>query len=214
MASTVDRKLRARWQRSRKAARMIARLPFVRYVGVNGSLARGASNANSDIDLFIVIEEGHLWKTRLAITLLIHTHGLRRTNTKIAGRICLNRFFTTEHLEITPHTLGNAREFCAQVPLYDEGGYHARFAAANTWVWEFGYRFSRVTSDELRVMNAGQSVKESVERAFSYRFGQWLEELVKRPQYQRIARDPRTHDPNGLVVFTDRELTFNPPRRF
>src|SRR3990167_7212525 len=152
MASTVDRKLRARWQRSRKAVRMVARLPFVRYVGVNGSLARGASNANSDIALFIIIEEGHLWKTRLVITLLIHTHGLRRTNTKIAGRICLNRFFTTEHLEITPHTLGNAREFCAQVPLYDEGGWHVEFAKANAWVAEFGYRFSsdkrQVTSDK------------------------------------------------------------------
>jgi hypothetical protein len=213
MASTVDRKLRLRWRRAQKAARMIARLPFVRYVGVNGSLARGASHANSDIDLFIVIEEGHLWKTRLAITLLIHTHGLRRTNIKIAGRICLNRFFTTEHLEITPHTLGNAREFCAQVPLYDAGDYHARFAESNSWVWEFGYRFSRITSDGLRVMNAGQLVKESIEKALSFRFGQWLEQLVKRPQYRRIARDPRTYDPKGLVVFTDRELTFNPPRR-
>ncbi len=211
MANPFDKKMLGYWKRAQRIARIISLVPFVRYVGVNGSLARGASNANSDIDLFITIEEGHLWKTRLAITLLIHTHGLRRTNTKIAGRICLNRFFTTEHLEITPHTLGNAREFCAQVPLYDEGRWHDRFAKANAWVTEFGYRFSsdkrQVTSDKEE-----QSAKASIEKAFSYRFGQWLEQLVKRPQYQRIARDPRTHDRRGLVVFTDQELTFNPPK--
>lgn len=222
MASTADKKIRARWRRSQKAARMISRIPFVRYVGVNGSLARGASNANSDIDLFIIIQEGHLWKTRLAITLLIHTHGLRRTNTKIVGRICLNRFFTTEHLEITPHTLGNAREFCAQVPLFDEGGWHARFALANQWVSEFGYRFSATGNWSVhrrgRIGRDGQlatsnwAIKVAIEKALSYRFGQWLEQLVKQPQYQRIARDPRTHDPKGLVVFTDQELTFNPPK--
>ncbi len=212
MASITDQTLRSRWRLAQHAANMIARVPFVRYVGVNGSLARGASTVNSDIDFFIICKEGHLWKTRVAITLLIHAYGLRRTNTKIAGRICLNRFFTTQHLEISPHTLGNAREFCAQVPLYDAGGWHARFARENVWVGEFGYRFSKITNDKLRIMNDVRPTKTAIEKAFSLRFGQWLEECVKRPQYARIARDPRTHDSKGLVVFTDRELTFNPPK--
>lgn len=77
-------------QTLQRGLNIIKRIPFTRAVSLTGSLAEKRANEGSDIDLFIQIAPGHLWLGRFLVTLVIHLAGIRRTDTDIAGKICLN----------------------------------------------------------------------------------------------------------------------------
>lgn len=61
---------------------------------MTGSLAEGRATNESDIDFFVQVEPGHIWVTRALVTLFIELAGIRRTDEKVAGRICLNWYAT------------------------------------------------------------------------------------------------------------------------
>ncbi len=69
-------------------------VPFTRMVSLTGSEAEGRATKTSDIDFFVQIEDGHIWLSRALITLFVQLAGIRRTDTQIANRICLNWFAT------------------------------------------------------------------------------------------------------------------------
>lgn len=77
-----------------RAIKLIKLTPYTRAIILTGSMAEGRANESSDIDLFIQVKPGHLWLTRLLVTIIISLVGIRRTEHKIAGRICLNWFAT------------------------------------------------------------------------------------------------------------------------
>ncbi len=76
----------------KKGLKIIAGIPFTRAVFLTGSLAEGRASAKSDIDFFIQVEPGYLWSTRFFVTLFLQLARIRRTDTDITGKICLNWF--------------------------------------------------------------------------------------------------------------------------
>lgn len=77
-----------------RGLQLIAGVPFTRLVALTGSLAEGRATDKSDIDFFVMVEPGHIWLTRFWVTLLLESKGIRRTDTDITGKICLNWFAT------------------------------------------------------------------------------------------------------------------------
>jgi len=84
--------------KGKKWASLFRFLPFVRGVAICNSLAMGIGEQKSDIDLYIITEEKHLWTARLFVTIFSHLFGVRRHGKKIAGRLCLSFFVTTKSL--------------------------------------------------------------------------------------------------------------------
>lgn len=84
----------AEQQTLNQAIRIIKATPFTRGITLTGSHAENKATKNSDIDLFVQVKEGHIFSTRFFVTLFIHLVGIRRTDTDIAGKICLNWFAT------------------------------------------------------------------------------------------------------------------------
>lgn len=77
-----------------KGLNIIRRLPFTRAVSLTGSYAENRATNQSDIDFFVEITPGHLWLGRFLVTAALQIAGIRRTDHKIAGKICLNWFAT------------------------------------------------------------------------------------------------------------------------
>ncbi len=109
-------------------ARFAGRLPFVRFIGLTGSLAKGSPG--TDADLFVVAAAGRGY---LAFALL-KTIGL--VAARLRGiRICVNFLVDERHLGIPLHDAFTATEFVTMVPLYDSTGTGQRLWDANrTWV--------------------------------------------------------------------------------
>jgi hypothetical protein len=119
---------RTLWPQARRAAAAIARLPFVRFVGVTGSLAVNAATADDDIDLFIVTADDRLWLTRAAAI------GVVRSAAVAGTTLCPNYLLAESALELPPAERDRftAHELAQLVPLAGPETYD-RLLQANAW---------------------------------------------------------------------------------
>ena len=126
------------WKRyflkSKFATNLIKVLPFVRLVGLNGSMVRGIFKNTSDIDFLIIAEKNRLFTTRLLVTLVLKLFNLKKSDKNIAGRVCLNRWATVNQLEITPHNHYHAWTFSPLLPLYSDMSCYEQFITSNQWM--------------------------------------------------------------------------------
>ncbi|MGN6567711.1 MAG: hypothetical protein ACTHJ0_07150 [Flavipsychrobacter sp.] len=111
-----------------KAARIIYSFPFVRFVGISGSISKGYAEAKSDLDFFIITERNRLWICRT----LLH---LFKKLTFIVGaqhRFCMNYFIDTAALALEERNIFTATELTSMIPLHGSICYK-QFNAANNW---------------------------------------------------------------------------------
>ena len=114
------------WPRAVRWARVVASLPFVRLVGVTGSLAVGAADGGADVDLFIVTEDRRLWVARvLAI-------GVVRIAAAGGVRLCPNYIVSESALELAERDIFTAHELLQMVPISGSGVY-GDLLARNRW---------------------------------------------------------------------------------
>lgn len=197
------------FRRAKITAAILQLVPFVRLVGLNGSLARGEAKETSDIDFLIIAKKGKIWTCRAFVTILAHATGLRRYGKKIAGRICLNRYQTDDFLEILPHNAYHARVFSQLIPLLDIKETYVRYMETNGWMKKFGWPVNIFAPPRPnRIINF---YRERAEQLLSGGFGRWLEKTLKKYQINRIKRDIRTLTASiGRVRISDQELCFHP----
>lgn len=89
------------WKKLERLRWVFELCPYVRAVSVCNTLAFDHASEESDIDLFIAIEEGKLLRGRTALTLLLHGLGVRRHGNRVAGRLCLSFFVSTKSLDLS-----------------------------------------------------------------------------------------------------------------
>jgi len=118
------------WPIARHFGAWIARLPFVRLVGVTGALAMNNATVGDDIDLFILVQPGRLWLCRLFIVAIVRFAGHHGTT------LCPNFLLSTDHLRLSERNLFTAHEIAQLVPLTRTPWYDA-FLDANGWVRDF-----------------------------------------------------------------------------
>jgi hypothetical protein len=204
----MDRRLwKKRWLRALLATYFLRYVPFVRFVGLNGSMVTGAMNKESDIDFFIVLQKGRIFSGRFFVTVAMHLLGLRRHGDKIAGRICLNRYSTQELLSIGPPTLYHARVFSNLIPLFSFPGLYRRYVEENRWMNAFGFPV-KVHKPVLELSFFSRSVQKAAEWGVGA-FLPRLELLLRSEQHRRFAKDGRVRLQGSRVVVSDVELCFH-----
>jgi hypothetical protein len=200
-------------RRARRVALLLAGLPFVRFVGLTGSLARGLAHESSDVDFFVVTSPGRIFTARFFVTLVVHLLGLRRHGPKISGRICLNRYQTSDALEILPHTRYHAEDISQMIPLIDFARLYEQFKLANQWMEkEFGVPFPTRLSRKSRSLALSQFTRRSAEWLLAGRFGDWLEQRLKFFQLRFQVWNPETKQRRTNVVVKDNRLLFHPSK--
>jgi len=103
--------------------------PFVRGIGISGSLSKNYADEKSDIDYFIITKSNRLWITRT----LMH---LFKKLTFIAGRehyYCMNYYIDEEALSIQEKNVFTAVEVATLIPVCGNGSMES-FFEANGWV--------------------------------------------------------------------------------
>jgi predicted nucleotidyltransferase len=78
------------WRWAERYAAWMGRVPFVRMVGVCGSLAAGNATADADVDVFIITAKNRLW------TVQVWAMTLRRLASCVGVRVCPNYFLTLD----------------------------------------------------------------------------------------------------------------------
>lgn len=141
---------------ARRAATMIAHLPWVKMIAVTGALAMENADENDDIDLMIVTSRNRLWMVRPIVVLLISLFFRRRKPNlsnktylaNLSNSLCLNLWLDESALEIPQlqRDLYAAHELAQMEPIVDKDGTYERMMALNNW----GRRYLANTWEEIK----------------------------------------------------------------
>lgn len=194
------------FKKAQFAAKIAQIIPFVKMIGLNGSLAQNKIKATSDIDFLIVTKYGRVFTARFFIIILYQIFGLKRTNNKIAGQICLNRFITDRSLEIIPKDEYHAKNYALTIPLFDEVIYED-FVKANFWMNKYAqfYKGKKYLSSKILLF-----FKHIIEFILSGKFGDLIEKKCKQFELKKIISNPLTKEGKGIIIATDKMLCFHP----
>jgi hypothetical protein len=177
---------------------LLSHFPFVRAVGVSGSLSKQYADKDSDIDLFIITAPGRLW---IARTLL---HGLKKVSFLLRRQdwFCMNYFIDETALRIPEQNLYTAIEIVTLLPLRGAGVFTA-FRKANDWTDDY------LPNSYGRVVYAGEDrpslLRRTLEKMFDNRLGdrldRWLMTVTARRWHKKTEAGRRNN--HGILMTMD-----------
>ncbi len=199
------------WRRAQWMTQIVRLIPFVRMVGVSGSLAQESAKADSDIDFFIIAQSGYIWWVRFWSKLILKLTRLDRSPRQTGGHFCYNHYVTTQSLRLDSQSEYVARLFCHLVPVYGFATYRD-FCAANTWIALYVERFPVYHFPEFDILTdhgLPAAVKKGWEKMLRGKLGKKFEQWLKTVQLRRILSDDRRLSPGSQVVTEDDLLRFH-----
>lgn len=199
------------WPRARRAAGLLARIPFVRGVLITGSLSKQSADPGSDIDFLLLVEPGRVWTVKLAL------QSFRRVMPELVREsLCTNYILSTDNLVIPRRTLYTAVELATAIPMHGPRAC-IELLEANLWVMQFvpGYLASvrraewaaalpgsrlRATAEASIPFGVEASAQSLVTSFWDRRYF-WLSEVERQRRFQRgpgVATN-HLHDFSGYV---------------
>lgn len=184
-------------------------VPFVRMVGITGTLSLKNTTAESDWDVFIVLKDNFIWTGRTVVTLLLQLIGKRRYGEKERDRVCLNHFFIESALEIPLQDLFAAKEYALMQPLIGWDTFQ-KFQEQNYWIRDWIPNW-RPTEEPPLYFTDDTDGSRSWRGRFEWLFAwQFIEQKLGAWQKRKIADNPKTQWEGGYIEATDERLIFLP----
>jgi hypothetical protein len=199
----------AKLRRVRRLAKMLRPVPFIRMIGITGSLAMKMGTSDSDWDFFVVLRTGRIWTGRTLITGLLHVLGKRRHGGHTKDRACLNYFVTHDRLVIPTEDLFSANEYSQLIPFLGRETFR-RFELKNRWI--VGLKPDFLPTEALPLWYVPEtegttSMRAALERLLD---SDVLEAWLGGWQKKKIMRNPKTAIEGGHIEATDDALVFLP----
>ena len=115
-------------------------IPFIKFIGITGSLASFMFDSEKDdIDLFFIVERNRLWLTRLLVVGYLKLLKIYVNDSQGKIKFCPNFYISEDRMswEETQRNIYVAHEIVMMQPYYDSGGVYFDFLKANTWISGF-----------------------------------------------------------------------------
>lgn len=128
-------------KRAKKIAQIVFHIPSIKLIGVSGALSMKNSDANDDIDFFVVSENNLAWSTRFFSIIILSFLGVYRTKKteNIKDKICLNMIIDESNLHFKKplQNLYTAHEVIQIIPLFSRNNTYKKFIKENEWYKKF-----------------------------------------------------------------------------
>lgn len=156
---------------AQRAAWVLGRIPFIKMVGITGSLAMQAARADDDIDLIIITAKDTLWLTRPWAYLLLALAGLKVRHAgqgEAKDRLCLNIWLDETQLawDKLERNVYTAHEIAQIVPLLNKDQTFEKFLFANRWAREYWPRAIKI-QNTLPAKSRNQNDQSNIFRLFN-----------------------------------------------
>jgi hypothetical protein len=180
---------------ARKVCSLLIRFPYVRGIGISGSLSKNFADENADIDLFIITAHNRLWIARTFM------HAFKKLTYLFNKQhyFCMNYYIDEQSMEIPEKNIYTATEVVTLIPLQGDMAF-VGFFAANAWCRLF------LPNNIMRVSTAKPGTKSwfSVwaEGTLNNKFGDWLDTRLWQVTSGRWLKKTRSEKRNvkGLVM--------------
>jgi len=115
-------------------------IPFIKYVGITGTLASYFFDSErDDIDLFIIVEKNRLWITRVVLVGFLKIFNLYVNDKNSYLKICPNFYISEDKMswDETKRNIYVANEIVLMQPFYDRNDFYFQFLKSNMWVKDY-----------------------------------------------------------------------------
>ncbi|MFA6085051.1 hypothetical protein [Mucilaginibacter sp.] len=159
--------------KARDVGRLLIKFPYVRGVGISGSLSKCYADDKSDIDLFIITEKNRLWIARTIM------HCFKKLTFLINKQhhYCMNYYIDEQQLQIVEKNIYTAIEIDTLIPLEGDTVFE-QFYAAN--VWTRGLLPNRTLRLSTAKPLRKHLIKSWIESLFNNRTGNWLDDTLMK----------------------------------
>lgn len=203
-----------KWRRLRRIAWWLQGIPFLRAAAGGGSLAREYAKRTSDLDLFVVAEDGRMWTARLFLSLFLDLFGFRRRpGGETDNRVCLNHYVTPSGMSFANHSVYAALEYGRLVPLIGSE-YIARFRDVNRKKMErhvvrvfTDHTLHRKRVAKSRVLHC---IQKGGEMLLFGKTGDAVERMAGWLQRRRMRRGHMPAEFPGRVIVASNHVEFHP----
>lgn len=162
---------------AQKKAQLIAQFPYVKAVGISGSLSKGYYDNESDIDFFVITQSNKLWicRTFLMLYKKIFLFNSRKY-------FCINYFISNNQLEIEEKNRFTATELKTLIPMQGKEVFED-FYNQNNWIK--GY-FSKFQVELENISNIKKSLFPKImEVLFDTKMGTFVDHFFKKITLQK-----------------------------
>lgn len=157
--------------KAKNKSKFISKFPYVKAVGISGSLSKGYFDNESDIDFFVITKPNKLWICR---TLLMLYKKIFLFNSK--KYFCVNYFISLSNLEIQEKNRFTATELKTLIPMHGKENFEC-FYSENKWI--YGY-FSKFQPNIESVTNVQKpQLTKVIELLFDNKIGNTFDNIFK-----------------------------------
>jgi hypothetical protein len=173
-----------------KVGGFLYQFPFVRGIGISGSLSKNYADQNTDIDFFIITRANRLWLART----LMH---LFKKLTFITGHqhlYCMNYYIDEEALCIDEQNIFTATELITLKPVCGNGTMD-RFYDQNNWAGNY-FPNQPVNKESIVLAKSGR-FKRTVEWLLDNKIGNSLDNWLMRVTTRRWLKKEQLQKTNS-----------------
>ncbi|MBS1934597.1 MAG: nucleotidyltransferase domain-containing protein [Bacteroidetes bacterium] len=163
---------------ARRISNFLYQFPYVRGIGISGSLSKNVATENSDIDYFIITKANRLWIARTVMHLY-------KKLSFLVGRehlYCMNYFIDETAMEIEEKNIFTAMELITLLPTCGNGTMD-KFAAANEWAVGFYPNSGR--KEKAMTLSHHSFIKRFIEKMFNNRTGDKIDNYFMQLTFKR-----------------------------
>ncbi|MBI1222258.1 MAG: hypothetical protein GC180_06600 [Bacteroidetes bacterium] len=135
--------------RAKSVGRFLYRFPFVRFVGISGSLSKLYADEKTDFDFFIVTAPNRLWIARSFM------HAFKKLSFLFNKQehYCMNYYLDSDHLQLEDRNRYTSIELSTLIPVVNSTLYK-RLIRENFWLKENvpNFHLSQVVTDHRQMM--------------------------------------------------------------
>lgn len=173
-----------------RISRRLYQFPFVRGIGISGSLSKNYAEEDADIDYFIITSPNRLWIART----LMHLYKKLTFFNHRQHFYCMNYYIDGKAFEIEEKNIYTAIELLTLIPVCGNGeltGFYTANSWAATYLPQYRHRIST-----LDTPYGDSLLKRWSERLLDNHFGDWLDnwfcKITIRRWKQKESLDIRT----------------------
>ncbi len=155
--------------KAKKIAHLLYKFPYIRGIGVSGSVSKNFADEDADIDYFIITKANRLWIART----LLH---LYKKNPFLKNRkhhYCMNYFVDEAELTIEEKNIYTATELHTVIPLAGNGSIK-NFFEINTWSHNY-FPNRPLPPVKSNLKKHGSRFKMLAESILNNKLGDWLD---------------------------------------
>lgn len=190
-----------------RISRQLYLFPYVRGIGISGSLSKHFADEQADIDYFIITRRNRLWIARTLMHLFKKMNYLRNRQ----NWYCMNYYVDEEALEIKEKNIFTATEMITLLPASGNGGL-VKFFDANNWTAHY-FPHYRTRQKEAKGPVPSSILKTTLEKLLNNRWGDRLDDLLQRWTSRRWEKKEQRGDRNkkGNRMSLQNEKHFSRP---